>query len=127
MKAKKPAEIYPITAKKLNLPEEYVKDAVEYFYGAFKHGMFDLSHTIFNNSGLGRFIIKPIPFYKRELLLMDLVEKFKERGDDRGIMIRKELERRLENFQKLKPEVERLQDYIIKQRYGRKIKKDLEK
>lgn len=127
MKAKKPAEIYQITAKKLNLPEEYVKDVVEYFYGTFKNGMFDLSHTIFNNSGLGRFIIKPIPFYKRELLLMDLVEKFKERGDDRGIMIRKELERRLENFQKLKPEVEFLQDYIIKQRYGRKIKKDLEK
>lgn len=127
MKPKKPQELYQITAKKLNLPEQYVKDAVEFFYESFKNEMFDLSHVIINNSGLGRFIIKPIPFLKRELLLMDLVEKFNDRGDDRGIMIRKELERRLENFQKIKPEVENLQDYIIKQRYGRKIKNDLEK
>ncbi len=127
MKAKKPQEIYKLTAERLNLPEKYVKDVVEYFYTELKTGMYDLSHVIFNNTGLGRFIIKPIPFFKRELLLMDLVEKFKDRGDERGIMIRKELEKRLENFQKLKPEVEVLHDYRIKQRYGRKIKSDLEK
>lgn len=109
------------------MSEEYVKDIVEYFYGTFKTGMFDLSHTIFNNSGLGRFIIKPIPYFKRELFLMDLVEEFKDRKDNRGIMIRLELERRLENFKKLKDEVEILHDYRIKQRYGRKIKNDLEK
>lgn len=109
------------------MPERYVKDAVEFFYSTLKDGMYDLSHVIFNDTGLGRFIIKPIPFFKRELLLMDLVEKFKDRKDDRGIMIRKELEKRLENFKKLKSEVEVLHDYRIKQRYGRKIKNDLEK
>lgn len=127
MKPKKPQEIYPLTAKRLNLPEEYIKDVVEFFYGTFKNEMYELNFPIINNTGLGRFIIKPIPFYKRELLLMDLVDKFKDRSDDRGIMIRKELEKRLENFQKIKPEVEILQDYRIKQRYGRKIKNDLEK
>ena len=120
-------EIYQLTAKKLNLSEQYVKDLVEFFYGGLKSRMYDISHVIFNNTGLGRFIIKPIPFFKRELLLMDLVEKFRDRKDDRGIMIRKELEKRLADFQKIKPEVEVLHDYKIKQRYGRKIKKDLEK
>ena len=62
MKAKKPQELYPLTAQRLNLPEEYVKDVVEFFYGTFKEEMFDLNYTIINNTGLGRFIANTLNF-----------------------------------------------------------------
>lgn len=89
--------------------------------------MHNLEHVIFNVTGLGRFIIKPLSFFKRECKLFDLVHEYKTRKDNRGLMIRRELESRYERFRNIKPEVENYHDHVNNRKYGAKIKKDLEK
>lgn len=117
MKPKQPQDLYKITASKLNLPEEYVKDVVEYFYMYNKNKMFNLSYVIFNFSGLGRFVVRPITFSKRSWKLLTLIEKFKSRKDDRGIAIKIELEKRYSQFKALTPAVQDYFDYRQKQMY----------
>ncbi len=110
--------MYKRTAARLNLPEQYVKDAVEYFYAHNKKEMYSLSHVIFNISGLGRFIIRPFKFWKREKGLGKLIEAFKERRDNRGIVIKNELEKRHQEMVAITPEVQKLYNYKKKQMYG---------
>ena len=127
-----PEIIYQKTAKRLQLSEEYVKDFVEYFYAYNKSRMFSVSYVVFYLSGLGRFIIRPIKFRAKRKKLNDLVEKFAERRDDRGIMIRNELEKRLFEYDQASPDVESLFEYNQKRMYKHlrdeyKVESNLEK
>lgn len=106
MKPTSPQEIYKITAKRLNLPEEYVKDAVEYFYQTTKDEMGKLSSVLFCLRGLGRFVIRPLKFFRKQEKMMELVERFGARRDDRGLMIKRELLKRYDQFQEVRPVVE---------------------
>lgn len=117
MKPTPPQEIYKITAKKLNLPEEYVKDLVEYFYQKTKDEMSVLSYMIFCLGGLGRFIIRPLKFFKKQEKMLALVERFKDRRDDRGLMIHRELLLRYEQFLAARPKAEEYNIYKRKQMF----------
>jgi len=123
MTPKGPKSVYQKTAQRLNLPEEYVQALVEFYYAENKSKMFSIAAPIINFSGLGRFVIRPKIFYDRIKGLQYLIEKFSLRKDNRGIMIRKELESRLENFAAAYDEVE----LLSKKRYGRTYKNRVEK
>lgn len=107
-------ELYKKTAKRLSLPEEFIRDLVEEFYRENREGMHNLTHVVFNIHGLGRFLIRPLKFWSREAAMKKLIERFAERRDNRGLMIRKELETRYEQMQVLKPEVQKLFDFYDK-------------
>lgn len=117
MKPTQPQEIYKITAKRLNLSDEYVKDAVEFFYQKNKDGMGSISYTIFNLMGLGRFLIRPFKFFNKKKRVEKLVDKFKDRRDDRGIMIRNELQKRLQQFENAQSLVEDFNTYLRKRMF----------
>lgn len=107
------------------MPEQYIKDAVEYFYMQNKLKMHSLSYVIFNISGLGRFIIRPFKFWNKKKMREVLLADFDSRRDNRGIMIRKSLEERYQQMLDIEPEVQKLFEYKQQQMYGHK--KDLEK
>lgn len=113
-----PEQIYKRTAQRLNLPEEYVKDVVEYYYAETKTQMHNLQYVIFYLHGLGRILIRPLKFWRRKERLKETLDSFATRRDDRGIMIRKELELRYSNMENLDPYVKEYNDYK-----GRHIKK----
>lgn len=131
MKPTQPQEIYKKTAKRLNLPEEYVKDVVEYFYQTTKDSMGTLSYTIFCLAGLGRFLIRPFKFYNKQERIKKLVERFQDRRDNRGIMIRKALEFRYQQFEAAKEKVDIYNQYkrkrMFKNERDSKNKSSLEK
>lgn len=79
--------------------------------------MFSVSYVVFYLSGLGRFIVRPIKFRAKRKKLKDLVEKFSDRRDDRGIMIRNELEKRLFEYDQASSDVENLFEYNQKRMY----------
>lgn len=101
----------------MNLPPDYVKDVIEYFYQRNKDEMGALSYTIFCLTGLGRFIIRPLKFYVKFKKMEKLVERFRDRRDNRGIMIRKELELRLQQFQEAKEKVDQFNIYKRKRMF----------
>ena len=125
MRPQNPEEIYKITAQRLNLPEQYVKDAVEYYYLANKTKMHSMSYVKFTLHGLGKFVIRPLKFWRRLNKLRTILGDFGVRRDNRGIMIRKELEIRAQQMEELGPEVQKYFEFRQKQMYG--SKKDLEK
>lgn len=88
--------------------------------------MAEVSHTHFN-IGFGKIVIKPLVFFRRELKLGDVLSEYKTRRDDRGIMIRLELQKRYDNLRRAKGMVEEFHSKIIKSRYARKIKNSLDK
>ena len=79
--------------------------------------MFDISYVLFYLSGLGRFILKPLRFYRKKKRLKVLVDKFEERKDDRGLMIKRELIQRYAYFEKATTDVDDLDLYIRKRMY----------
>jgi len=119
-------DLYKKTAEQLNLPEEYVRDLVEFYYKQNREKMAEVSYTHFN-LGFGKIVIKPLIFFRRELRLGDILSEYTSRRDDRGIMIRMELQRRYDNFRRAKEMIEEFHNKIIKSRYARKIKNNLEK
>ena len=121
MRAKSVEQVYKTTAERLNLPEKYIKDLIEYFYDQNKKEMFQLSGSIVNIYGLGRFILKPFEFSARHKVLKALSNKFKSRRDDRGIVIRKEIENRLASFDNRTDDIVILDNYFKNKnnkRYG---------
>jgi hypothetical protein len=117
---KKPQDIYKLTAERLQLPPEYIKDVVEYVYARQKTGMHNLTHVVFSLTGLGRFILRPMKFWKRKVGLEKLLESFGERRDNRGITIRQEIKKRYDQMVTLEPEVDKLYQYRKQQMYGNK-------
>lgn len=87
--------------------------------------MYKLSNVVFYLHGLGRFLIRPLNFWKRKDKLEQLVEQFSSRRDERGIMIRKELEERYKYMEDLYLDVKEFNDY--KGRHVRKYKDSLGK
>ncbi len=79
--------------------------------------MFSISYVLFYLSGLGKFIIKPLSFYSKKKKLKQLVDKFEHRRDDRGIMIKNELNKRMQYFDDATIDVDNLNDYIRKRMY----------
>lgn len=79
--------------------------------------MGNLSHTIFNLKGLGRFLIRPFKFLNKQKRMEKLVDRFKDRRDDRGIMIRNELEKRLQQFENAQLLVEDFNTYLKKRMF----------
>jgi hypothetical protein len=92
----------------LQLPEEFVRDLIENYYQEVKVGMYEYSHVEFIIHGLGRFLIRPLKFFKRESTVIDLINRFDSRRDNRGIMIKKELEQRFDKMRNIKSEVQKL-------------------
>lgn len=82
--------------------------------------MHTFSYIIFIFGGLGRFIIRPFKFWKREKSLERLVNDFESRRDNRGIMIRKELEERYQCMQNAKEEVQKYYELRKLRMYGTK-------
>lgn len=107
-------KLYQKVAEKHNLPEEYVKDLVEFYYMETKTRMHTLTHVVFSLHGLGKFRLRPKKFYHRQGFLNKLIEKFSDRGDIRGATIRAELLRRKEELSKIEPEVKELR--LLKQK-----------
>jgi hypothetical protein len=108
---KKPQEVYQITAERLNLPPEYVRDVVEHFYSFNKSRMHTISYIIFTITGLGRFVIRPKKFWKRKERLEKLISDFRARRDNRGLMINREIDKRYQEMMAIEPEVQKLIDY----------------
>lgn len=117
MRPTQPQELYKLTAEKLNLPEQYVKDAVEYFYQTNKDEMGKLSYVIFCLKGLGRFVIRPLKFFRKQDRMLGLVEEFGSRRDNRGLMIHRELLKRYEQFQEARPKVDEYNIYKRKRMF----------
>lgn len=108
MRPKKVQEVYKKTADRLNLPEQYVKDLIEYYYMYNKSRMHTLSYVVFFISGLGRFRLRPKKFFERLGKMKELINKFGDRRDNRGIVIRGQLQERMKEFEDIEEEVERL-------------------
>jgi hypothetical protein len=108
------------------LPEEFVRDLVEYYYSEIKAGMFIFSHVIFSVAGLGKFKIRPIKFFRRETIILKLIDRFKDSRSDRGGKIRMELEKRYQEMLVIKPEVQKQFDHRQK-KIDDKRKKKLER
>lgn len=117
MKPTHPNQIYKKTAKRLNLPEEYVKDLIEFFYQQNKDGMGNLEFLNFNLVGLGNFLIRPLKFFRKQNKMLELVEKFVDRRDDRGLMIRRNLELRYSQFLATRPKVDNYNKEKLKKMY----------
>ena len=83
--------------------------------------MFNISHVIYNIHGLGRFILRPLKFYKKKKNLQKLIEKFSDRRDDRGIMIRNELIKRYDYFENATPTVDAFNDHIKKKMFKKLV------
>lgn len=79
--------------------------------------MFDITHVIYNIHGLGRFILRPLKFYSKKKNLKKLLDKFADRRDNRGIMIRNELIKRYESFEKATLEVDFFNEHIKKRMF----------
>jgi hypothetical protein len=112
LKPLSPQQIYKRTAERLNLPEDYVKDVVEYFYEHNRSGMYNILYIIFNLTGLGRWIIRPAKFWQRKKALEEMLsEDFVERRDKRGVTIKAEIMKRHEQMEAIDPEVRKYYEY----------------
>lgn len=76
-----------------------------------------LSATIFGLAGLGRWVIRPFKFYKKQKKMQELVERFQDRRDNRGIMIRKALEIRARQFEEAREKVDQYNSYKRKRMF----------
>lgn len=83
--------------------------------------MFTVSHVIYNIHGLGRFILRPLKFYKKKKNLKILIEKFSNRRDDRGIMIRNELLKRYSDFENITITVDDFNNHIKRKMFKQSI------
>lgn len=79
--------------------------------------MGSLSYTIFTLGGLGRFMIRPFKFFGKKQRMLKLVERFSGRRDNRGIMIKNELEKRYQQFEDASPKVEEFNIYKRKRMF----------
>lgn len=82
--------------------------------------MYSFSHVIYTLSGLGRLIIRPFKFWRRVKGMDKLLADFKDRRDNRGIMIRKELEKRQQQMSDIAPEVQKLFEHTKQKMNGHK-------
>jgi len=122
-----PKELFRKTADKLNLPEEYIQDVIEYYYGKLKADMVNYQAIQFRVHGLGIIRLRPIKFFTRQKVINKLIAKFSQFTDERSLMIRLELERRAEIMKGFEPEVKKyFEDRNIKM-YGDKLQTNLEK
>lgn len=79
--------------------------------------MGDLSFLKFTFIGLGTFLIRPLKFFKKQAKMLSLVERFAERRDDRGLMIKRNLELRYLQFLAAQPVVETYNKQKLKKMY----------
>lgn len=79
--------------------------------------MFKISHVIFYLSGLGRLVVRPLKFYRKKERMKNLLERFDTRKDDRGLMIKRELNQRCEYFENATKDVDDFNLYIRQRMY----------
>ena len=71
MQPKKTKEFVTSTAQKLGIPEELVKDAIDFYYEEVRRNLTQMNESVLCLGGFGTFKAKPKELVKLKLKLID--------------------------------------------------------
>lgn len=100
MVPKKAKDLYKILAEEQNLPEQLIQDVIEYYYGAIKKNLVNLSEPRINVHGLGHFITKS-GVIDRGIIKVQNVIATQDESTFKGYHYKKQLEEKLIQLNKL--------------------------
>lgn len=132
MQPKKTKEFISVTAKKLGIPEELVKDAVDFYYQEVRRNLTQMNESVLCLSGFGTFKAKPKELVKLKLKLKDQLVTMGVPKTPTRIKIKQDVEVRLGNILKIEKKIsaenKRKYEFNEAKRNGTQLHyKDLEK
>lgn len=80
MRPKKAKQLLPEVAEKVNLPEQAVKDIIDFYWQEVRKSLSSLKHSRVHITNLGDFTIKHWKLDDRILMIEKFKENFKQRG-----------------------------------------------
>ncbi len=132
MQPKKTKEFVTSTAQKLGIPEELVKDAIDFYYEEVRRNLTQMNESVLCLGGFGTFKAKPKELVKLKLKLKDQLETMGVPKTPARIKIKQDVETRLGNILKIEKKIsaenKRKHEFYEAKRNGTQLLyKDLEK